>query len=151
MKSKHRLRVNAPVDTIYQAGLLPSKWLTFHKDYRDLEAVSGDWPEEGSSLVIRFHALGPWVISVKQTALEHVRGQRLKIYQEALGGLYIDTIEVLFEAADASVLLTVIENQTSRMLLARPLVALIWPLSYLDMRRALKRLKALVEGPTAVP
>ena len=70
MKWTHRFRINAPVEALYENGFAPDRWFTFYKAYRGLESVDDHWPEEGSSIVVRYALLGPWTVRMKQTAPE---------------------------------------------------------------------------------
>ncbi len=146
MKWTHRFRVDAPVEAIYKAGLAPDNWFTFFRAYRGLESVDPNWPEEGSTIIVRFAVLGPWTVQLKQTIVEHERGRRLRMYEEALSGLWIDHPEFEFAPEDGATNVTLTVNPTSKVLLARLLLPLIfWPFTMLTPR-AMKRFKALIES-----
>ena len=146
MKWTYRLRVDAPIDAIYQAGFAPDKWFTFFKTYRGLESVDPNWLEPGSSIIFRFAVFGPWTVRVKQTVVEHQRGRRLRIHEEALSGLWIDDVEFSFQPKEGATTVQITGNQTSKFLPARSLIFLMYPLNWLSTPRAMKRFKAMVES-----
>ena len=146
MKWTYRFRVDAPVERIYEVGFAPDKWFTFFKAYRRLESVDPNWPEEGSAIVVRFALLGPWTVQLKQTIVEHERGRCVRMYEEALSGLWIDRPEFEFDPEDGATNVTLTVDPTSKLLLGRLLILLIfWPFTLLTPR-AMKRFKAMVEG-----
>lgn len=146
MKWTHRFRVDAPVEAIYEIGLAPDNWFTFFRAYRGLESVDSNWPEEGSTIVLRFAVLGPWTVRLKQTIVEHERGRRLLIYEEALSGLWIDHPQLEFEQENGATTVTLTVDPTSKVFLARLLFPLIfWPFAWLTPL-AMKRFKVLIES-----
>ncbi len=146
MKWTHRFRVNAPVERIYEIGLAPDNWFTFFRAYRGLESVDPNWPEEGSTIVLRFALLGPWTVQLKQTIVQHEHGRRLRMYEEALSGLWIDHPQLEFDPEDGATNVTLTVDPTSKVLLARLLFPVIfWPFSWLTPI-AMKRFKAMIEG-----
>ncbi len=83
---------------------------------------------------------------IKQTIVEHERGHRVRIYEEALSGLWIDRPEFEFDPEDGATNVTITTDPTSKLLLGRLLIFLIfWPFTVLTPR-AMKRFKAMVEG-----
>lgn len=146
MKWTHRFRVNAPVERIYEIGLAPDNWFTFFRAYRGLESVDPNWPEEGSTIVLRFALLGPWTVQLKQTIVQHEHGWRLRMYEEALSGLWIDHPQLEFDPEDGATNVTLTVDPTSKVLLARLLFPVIfWPFSWLTPI-AMKRFKAMIES-----
>ena len=146
MKWTHRFRVNAPVERIYEIGLAPDNWFTFFRAYRGLESVDPNWPEEGSTIVLRFALLGPWTVQLKQTIVQHEHGRRLRMYEEALSGLWIDHPQLEFDPEDGATNVTLTVDPTSKVLLARILFPVIfWPFSWLTPI-AMKRFKAMIES-----
>ncbi len=149
MRWTHRFRVNAPVERIYEIGLSPDKWFTFFRAYRGLVSADPNWPEEGSTIAIRYAVLGPWTVQLKQTIVEHEHGRRLRMCEEALSGLWIDYPEFEFDPEDGATNVTITVDPTSKLLLGRLLILLIfWPFTVLTPR-AMKRFKAIVEGSKA--
>ena len=146
MKWTYHLQVDAPIDAICQVGFAPDRWFTFFKAYRGLESVAPNWLDPGSSIVFRFAVIGPWTVRVKQTVVEHERGRRLRIHEEALSGLWIDDVEFSFQPEDGVTAVKITGNQTSRLLPARLLILLMYPLNWLSTPRAMKRFKAIVES-----
>ncbi len=148
MKWTHRFRVDAPVEDIYEVGLAPDNWFTFFRAYRGLESVDPNWPEEGSTIIIRYAVLGPWTVQMKQTVVEHQHGRRLRMYEEALSGLWIDHPEFEFDPDDGATNVTITVDPTSKLLLGRLLIFLLfWPFTVLTPR-AMKRFKAMIENPS---
>ena len=146
MKWTHQFRVDAPVEAIYEHGFAPDKWFTFFGAYRGLESVDPNWPEEGASIMVRYAVLGPWTVQMKQTVVEHERGHHIRMYEEALSGLWIDHPEFEFDPQDGATDVTLTVNPTSKALLGRILIFLIfWPFTLITPR-AMKRFKAMVEG-----
>jgi len=146
VKWTHRFRIDAPVNRIYEVGLAPDNWFTFFRAYRGLESVDPNWPEEGSTIVVRYAVLGPWTVRLKQTVVEHEHGRRLRMYEEALSGLWIDHPEFEFDPQDGATNVSITVDPTSKLLLGRLLILLIfWPFTVLTPR-AMKRFKAMVES-----
>jgi hypothetical protein len=149
MRWTYRFRIQAPLDTIYQVGFAPDKWFTFYPGYRGRESVDTDWPAEGSSILIRYAILGPWSLRLKQTIVEHEQGHRLRMHEEALSGWWIDTPEFTFEPQGDSTEVTLSVDPTSKWLLGRVLIWLIfWPFTLITPR-AMKRFKAMIEHSRA--
>ena len=149
MKWTHRFRINAPVEALYENGFAPDRWFSFYKAYRGLDSVDGRWPEEGSSIVVRYAVLGPWTVQVKQTVVEHQRGRLLRLREEALGGLWIDRIAFEFALEDGATAVTLRLDPTSRWLWGRPLVLLVWVLGVFMTPPAMQRFRAMVEDASA--
>lgn len=146
MKWTHRFRVNAPVERIYEIGLAPDNWFTFFRAYRGLESADPNWPEEGSSIVVRF-GLGPWTVRNNVTVVEHEPGRLFRPHEEALSGLYIDKVDVTFEAENGNAKVTLIRNVTSKFAPIRLLILLLFPISrWLVPRLVIRRFKAMIEG-----
>ncbi len=151
MRSTFRFRVEAPVEVIYKTFFVPERWFTFFYAYRGLESVDSNWPEQGSSIVVRSAALSPWAIRLRQTIVEHERGRRICIREEALSGLWIDNVEFHFDPEDGATNVTLVTDQTSKFLLGRLVFLLMsplwWPLNRLINGGVVKRFKAMVEAP----
>ncbi len=85
-------------------------------------------------------------MQLKQTIVEHERGRRLRMYEEALSGLWIDHPLFEFDPEDGATNVTLTVDPTSKILLARLLLPLIfWPFTWLTPR-AMKRFKAMIES-----
>jgi hypothetical protein len=151
MKWSYQFWVDAPVETIYEAGFAPERWFTFFKTYRGLESVDPNWLEPGSSIAFRFAVAGPWTVLVKQTVVEHERGRRIRLHEEALSGLYVDDVEFSFQSEDGVTAVTITGQQTSNILLGRVLVFLMYPLNWLSTPRAMRRLKTMIECSRGSP
>ncbi len=149
MKWTHRFRINAPVEALYENGFAPDRWFSFYKAYRGLISVDDHWPEEGSSIVVRYALLGPWTVQVKQTVVEHQRGRLLRLREEALDGLWIDRIAFEFTPEDGATDVTLRLDPTSRWLWGRHLVLLVWVLGAFMTPSAMKRFRAMVEDASA--
>lgn len=149
MKWTHRFRINAPVEALYESGFAPDRWFSFYKAYRGLISVDDHWPEEGSSIVVRYALLGPWTVQVKQTVVEHQRGRLLRLREEALDGLWIDRIAFEFAPENGATAVTLRLDPTSRWLWGRPLVLLVWVLGAFMTPSAMKRFRAMVEDASA--
>ena len=146
MKSTLRFRVEAPVEAIYAEAFAPDKWMRFFKGYRALESVDPNWPEQGSSITLRYAVVGPWVAQMKHTIVDHEHGRSLRIHEELLSGWWIDDIEMRFDSENGVTNVTVISNPTSKILLVKPLLLLMWPFGVLMTRSAMKRFKAMIES-----
>ena len=151
MKLIHRFqfKVEAPIESIYRNMLSAERWLSFVPGYHGLESGDANWPNEGSSIVIRF-SLGPWTALFKDTVVEHERGRRFLIHEEAWSGRYIDDVEVSFEAEDGTTKITFIRHVTSKSMLVRILILLLYPLRLLVFWPLLashvkRKIKAMVE------
>ena len=146
MKWTHRFRIDAPVEVIYEVGFAPDRWFSFYGAYRGLESVDPNWPQQGSTITIRYAVFGPWTIKLKQTVVEHERGRRIRMYEEALSGLWIDRPEFRFEPEDGATSVTLTVDPTSKVLLGRLLILLIsLPFTVLTPR-AMKRFRAMIES-----
>ena len=89
--------------------------------------------------------VGPWVTQMKQTIVDHEHGRSLRIHEELLSGWYIDDIEFRFDSENGVTNVTVISNPTSKILLVKPLLLMMWPFGVLMTRLAMKRFKAMIE------
>ena len=127
------------MEAIYAEGFAPDKWFRFFTAYRGLESVDPNWPEQGSSVTLRYAVVGPWVAQMKHTIVDHEHGRSLRIHEELLSGWWIDP-----ENGVTNV--TVISNPTSKIFLVKPLLLLFWPFGVLMTRLAMKRFKALIES-----
>ena len=145
MKYTYRFWVEAPVEAVYEI-LSPDRWLSFVPFYRGLDCADSNWPEEGSSIVVRF-GLGPWTVQNKVTVVEHELGRRFRPHEEMLSGLYIDKVDVRFEAENGVTKVTLIRNVTSKFAPARLLLLLVFPTSrWLTPRLLIRRIKAMIES-----
>ncbi len=144
MKYTYRFRVEAPVEAVYEI-LSPDRWLSFVPFYRGLESADPNWPEEGSSIVVRF-GLGPWTVRNKVTVVEHEPGHRIRPYEEMASGLYIDKVDVTFEPQNGVTKVTLIRDVTSKFAPIRLLLLLAFPISrWLTPRLVIRRVKAMIE------
>jgi len=85
---------------------------------------------------------------MKQTVVDHQHGRRLRMYEEALSGLWIDHPEFKFDPDDGATNVTITVDPTSKLLLGRLLIFLLfWPFTVLTPR-AMKRFKAMIENPS---
>ncbi len=145
MKYTYRWSVEAPVEAVYEI-LAPDRWLSFVHFYRGLESADPNWPEEGSSIVVRF-GLGPWTVRNNVTVVEHEPGRRFRPHEEMLSGLYIDKVDVTFEAENGNTKVTLIRNVTSKFAPIRLLILLLFPISrWLVPRLVIRRFKAMIEN-----
>ncbi len=150
MKYTYRFWVEAPVEGVYEI-LSPDKWLSFVPFYRGLESADPNWPEEGSSIVVRF-GLGPRTVRNKVTVVEHELGRRICPHEEMRSGLYIDKVDVTFEAENGVTKVTLIRNVTSKFAPIRLLLLLVAPISkWLTPLLLIRRIKAMIESSEAVP
>ncbi len=144
MKYTYRWSVEAPVEGVYEI-LSPDRWLSFVPFYRGLESADHNWPDEGSSLVVRF-GLGPWTVRNKVTVAEHELGRRFRPHEEMLSGLYIDKVDVTFEAENGVTKVTLIRNVTSNIAPIRLLLLLLFPMSrWLTPRLLIRKIKSMIE------
>jgi len=133
------------MEKIYENVLSAERWLSFGvPGYRGLESGDPNWPDEGSSIVVRF-GLGPWSTPFKVTVLEHERGHRFLTHEEAFSGLYIDDAGFTFQQEGGTIKITLIRNQTSKSILIRILLLLIYPVRWVTARRVKGKIRALVE------
>jgi hypothetical protein len=98
----HRFRIRAPVEAIYDVAFAPERWFSFFSAYRGLDHVDPSWPDVGSTIVVRYALLGPWTMRLRQTVVEHERGRRLALHEEALAGLWVDRPAFSFEPDDGA-------------------------------------------------
>ncbi len=55
MKYTYRFRVEAPVEAVYEVLSAADRWLSFIPFiYRGIESADPNWPDKGSSIVVRF-------------------------------------------------------------------------------------------------
>lgn len=147
MKWAHRFRIDAPVEAIYRSGLAPDKWFRFYRAYRGLVSADPNWPEEGSTIAVRYAVLGPWTVQVRQTVVEHERGRRLRMHEEALSGWWIDRPEFQFEPENGATRVTITVDPTSNALPGRLLlVPILWVSGALITPKAMRRFKLMVEA-----
>ena len=145
MKYTYRWSVEAPVEAVYEI-LSPNRWLSFVPFYRGLESADPNWPEEGSSIVVRF-GLGPWTVPNNITVAEHELGRRFRPHEEMLSGLYIDKVDVTFEAENGVTKVTLIRNVTSKFAPIRLLLLLVAPISkWLTPLLLIRRINAIIES-----
>ena len=144
MEYTYRWSVEAPVEGVYEI-LSPDRWLSFVPFYRGLESADPNWPDEGSSLVVRF-GLGPWTVRNKVTVAEHELGRRFRPHEEMLSGLYIDKVDVTFEAENGVTKVTLIRSVTSKIAPIRLLLLLLFPISrWLTPRLLIRKVKSIIE------
>ena len=144
MKYIYRWSVEAPVEGVYEI-LSPDRWLSFVPFYRGLESADPNWPDEGSSIVVRF-GLGPWTVRNKVTVAEHELGRRFRPHEEMLSGLYIDKGDVTFEAENGVTKVTLIRSVTSKIAPIRLLLLLLFPISrWLTPRLLIRKVKSIIE------
>ena len=144
MKYTYRWSVEAPVEGVYEI-LSPDRWLSFVPFYRGLESADPNWPDEGSSIVVRF-GLGPWTVRNKVTVAEHELGRRFRTHEEMLSGLYIDKVDVTFEAENGVTKVTLIRSVTSKIAPIRLLLLLLFPISrWLTPRLLIRKVKSIIE------
>ncbi len=145
MKYTYRFRVEAPVEAVCEI-LSPDRWLSFVPFYRGLESADPNWPEEGSSIVVRF-GLGPLTAGNRVTVVEHEPGLRFRPHEEMRSGLYIDKVDVTFEAENGVTRVTLMRDVTSKFAPIRLLLLLLFPTSrWLTPRLLNSRIKAMVES-----
>lgn len=146
MKSTHPFQVKAPIDSIYDNVLAAERWLSFVPGYRGLVSGDPEWPNEGSSIIVRF-GLSPRVAwDQKVTVVEHERGHRFVAHEDVSSGLYVDKVDFTFEADNGTTKITLIRDVTSRSILLRILMLLAYPLTRPLLARAFKRrFSAMVE------
>ena len=146
MKYTYRFRVEAPVQAVYEVLSAADRWLSFIPwIYRGLGSADPNWPEEGSSIVVRF-GLGRWTAPFKETVVEHEPGRRFCPHEEAFSGLYIDKVDVTFEAENGVTKVTMMRDITSKFAPIRLLIPLAYPYSkWLLPRLVIPRIKAMIE------
>ena len=145
MKSTHPFQVTAPIESVYNNVLSAERWLSFGiPGYQGLESGDPNWPDEGSTIIVRF-GLGPWMARFRVTVVEHERGRRFLTHEEALSGLSIDDAGLTFQEEDGTTRITLIRDQSSRSILVRILLLLLYPVRWVTARRIKGRIKAMVE------
>ncbi len=145
MKSTHRFQVKASIESIYDKVLSAEGWLSFVPGYQGLESADPDWPDEGSSIMVRYRLLK----LIKVTVVEHQPGHRFRTHEESTGG-YIDNVDLTFDKEDGTTRLTFVNDVTQRAILLRILFLLMYPLRLITRElilwpRVKKRIKAMVE------
>ncbi len=104
----------------------------------------------GSSIVVRF-GLGPWTVRNNVTVVEHEPGRRFRPHEKMLSGLYIDKVDVTFEAENGVTKVTLIRNVTSKFAPIRLLLLLMAPISkWLTPLLLIRRIKAIIASSGAV-
>ena len=144
MKSTHRFQVKASIETVYTNVISADRWLSFVPGYQGLESADPNWPNEGSSIVVRF-GRGPWMPRFKVTVVEHERGHRFVTHEEAFGGLYTDDVAFIFEEKNETNEITATRELGSKSLLIRILLLLLFPLRWVTAYYFIRRVKAMVE------
>ena len=145
MKYTYRFRVEAPVETVYEVLSASDRWLSFVPFYRRLESADPSWPEEGSSIVVRF-GLGPLTAPINVTVVEHEAGRRFCPHEDAYSGLYIDKVDVTFEGENGVTNVTLIRDLRSKFAPIRLLMLLLFPISrWLMPRLVIRRVNAIIE------
>ena len=149
MRWTYTLDVNATIEQIY-AAITPETWMSFYMPemYRGLERVEGDWPNVGSSIVLRY-GFGPWSFLMRQEIVTHESGRCIELEERLLNGLWRDSNRIELEASADGTHIVVVSDQTSGLTLLRWLGPLRWLFNWIDLPPALKRFKALVEGGVA--
>ena len=143
MKSTHRLHVNVPIEAADEV-LSAEGWLSFVPGYKGLEVGDPNWPNEGSSIVVRFGP-GPLRAPWKVTVVEYQRGRRFRTHEEGFSGLYIDDVDLTFQVDNGISTMTFVRDVTSKSVLVRILLFLIYPLRWVTMRQVRKRIQAMVQ------
>ncbi len=150
MKYTYRFRVEAPIERIYENVLSAERWLSFVPGYQGLESGDPNWPEEGSSIVVRF-GLGPLTAPIKVTVVEHERGRRFRPHEEMFSGLYIDKVDATFEGENGVTKITLTRDLRSKFAPIRLLILLLFPVSrWLMPLLVIRRMKAMIESSEAV-
>ena len=145
MKYTYRFWIEAPVEAVYEI-LSPDRWLSFVPFYRGLESADPNWPDEGSSIVVRF-GLGPWTVRNKVTVVEHQLGCRVCSHEEMRSGLYIDNVCITFEPQNGVTEVTLIRNVTSKSAPTRLLLLLLFPTSrWVTPLLIIRKIKAMIES-----
>ena len=148
----HQFRVNADVEDIYSRGLAADRWFTFYPAYRGIETVDEDWPQQGSTIVLRYRLAGPLTMRLRQTVVQHEQGVSIEWDEQSLGGFWMDRPRFDFEAnEDGSTMVTLTVRPTSRFLAARPLIWLISLLFTKLTPKAMKTFAASIERDESGP
>ncbi len=133
------------MEAVYKI-LSPDRWLSFVPFYRGLESADPNWPEEESSIVVRF-GLGPWTVQNRITVAEHELGYRVCPHEEMRSGLYIDDVCITFEPQNGVTKVTLIRDVKSKLAPIRLLLLLVFPISrWLMPRLVIRRIKAMIES-----
>lgn len=149
MKWSYTVRIDASMEAIYEYGFAPEHWFSFYPGFRWISRAAGDWPDEGSTVILHYSLLGTVTIQVRQTVVEHDHGRRIQLYEEALGGLWVDHPEFTFETEQNTTRVTITVDPTSKFLLARPLVFAVALLFARVTPRAMEGFKKQVEQRVA--
>jgi len=144
MKSTHQFKVKASIETIYNNVLSAEGWPSFAPGYQGLESADPNWPDEGSSIIFRV-GFGPWSAPFKATVVQHEYELRFLTREEAFSGLLIDNAGLTFQAEDGTTKITLIRDVTSRSILLRSLLLLMYPLRWVTAHYAKRKIKAMVE------
>ncbi len=144
MQSTHRLLIKASSEAIEDGVFSAENWLSFAPGYRGLEAGDPNWPNEGSSIVVR-SGLGRLTFPIKVTVVEYRRGRRFHTHEDAFSGRYIHDVDLTLQEDDGTTMLTLVRDLTSKSVLVRILFLLVYPLRWVTARLVKKRIQALVE------
>lgn len=140
MKSKHSFQIATPVESVSKVLTEEEAWLSFVPGYQGLEEKDSNWPDEGSSIVVRFgRRLG---FSERVSVVEHERGQRFQTHEEAYGGLYIDNVDLTFQEEGGAARLIFVRDVTSKSLLVRVVIFFMYPLRWITMGKVKRRIEA---------
>jgi hypothetical protein len=150
MRWTYAFDVEATVDQIY-AAITPENWMTFYLPdmYRGVESVDGDWPDVGSSIVLRY-GMGPLSVPIRQTITAHENGRHIEIEERLLRGLWRDSNRIEMEPGEGGTHIVVVSDQTSGLSLLRWMGPLRWLFNWIDLPPAFKRFKALIESRVPV-
>ena len=144
MRSTHTFRVEAPIESVYEEVLPADKWLSFVPGYQGLESADPNWPDEGSSISVRYRMLK----LIKVTVVEHKPGHRFRTHEESTRG-YIDNADLTFQKEDGTTRLTFVNDVTYRSIPGRILLVLMYPLRRIIRvilwRRVKRKIRAMVE------
>ncbi len=144
MKSTHRFKFKASIESIYKNVLSAEGWPSFAPGYQDLEYADPNWPNKGSYIVFRV-GFGPWSAPFKATVVQHEYGRRFLTHEEAFSGLWIDNAGLTYQEEDGVAEITLIRDVTSRSILLRSLFLLMYPLRWVTAYYVKRNIKALVE------
>ncbi len=144
MKSKHVIRIAAPVEPVVKKLLAADVYLSFVPGYTAFESADPNWPEKGSSMVFR---VGP--IYFRDTVVEH-RENFLACHEETMPrGWYVDDTEMLFEEENGATKLTLTRDVTSPLLLLRIFMALAYPFTRNRTATAVEKRMNAIMGVSA--
>ena len=144
MKSTPRLRIKAPIKAIEDGVFSAEKWLSFAPGYRGLEAGDPNWPNQGSSIVVR-SGLGRLTFPIKVTVVEYRHGRRFHTHEDAFSDRYIHDIDLTLQEDDGTTTLTFMRDLTSKSVPVRILFLLVYPLRWVTARLVKKRIQAMVK------